>query len=115
MKKIIQRIREKFQYDSEEKVLIIRLGKTSLDEAGRYREDAAFWGYATHQRFFKLDLKDIFNSGIYYRQIRGTELIPAPSYDGHLLAMKMKKQFLIRPAMLVTATFTILFILIFLK
>lgn len=107
-------MKKKFSWNSVKKILTIRLQQVPLDEEMRYREDAAFWGYYTHQKVFRLYLRSfsefIFSSGFDYQRLSGRKPIDAASYDAHCMAMKIKTKVFTIPAVYVTTLLTVLYL-----
>lgn len=108
-------MKKKFNWDSVRKVLTVRLRQFPLDEKGRYREDAAFWGYYTHQGVFELNLRNILKSGFRYNLLEGRKPIDASSYHAHRAAMKIKRSSFTMPVLYITAVLAFLFFLCFLR
>jgi len=108
-------MKKKFLWDPVKKILTIRLRQVSLDEELRYREDAAFWGYYTHQKVFRLYLGSfyefIFSSGFDYRRLPEIKPIDASSYEAHLMATKIKTKEFTIPEICVSTLLIALFLL----
>lgn len=107
-------MKKKFLWDSAKRILTIRLRQVPLDEEMRYREDAAFWGYYTHQKAFRLYLGSfsefVFSSGFDYQRLPDRNPIDASTYDAHRMAMKIKTRVFTIPAVYVTILFVVLFL-----